>query len=226
MFYLLTKYWPQMPRALVGGYTKPDFNIDADWYSIGDFADYPVDRWSDGLIEFLSHVDDEIILFMMDDYWLNAPVDHERITALNDYLQTHAQIARLDLTYDRLMNSNWTDIETLWDISGLILSNPSPYYFSYQAALWRRSFFVKAIERHETPWESELAGSERLYVTSGHVLGTKQPPLRYTIAVQAGKLTLDGGYQPVGYGLQDEDADYILKQNWIPGQMLNEAQHA
>src|SRR5512147_1442094 len=83
MFYLLKKYWPQMPRPLIGGYTKPGFTLDADWYHIGRFADYPVDRWSDGLIELLAHVDDEIILFLMDDYWLNAPVNHSKVMMLS-----------------------------------------------------------------------------------------------------------------------------------------------
>lgn len=226
MFYLLKKYWPQMPRPIVGGYTKPGFHLDADFISIGRFVDYPVTKWSDGLLDFLGYIEDEYILFLMDDYWLNAPVHHERIMILADYVQTHEQVARLDLTYDRLHNSHWTDVKTLWGVNDLIMSDPSPYFFSYQAALWRKSYFSKAIERNETPWQSELAGSGRLFETGAHVLGTKYPPLRYTIAVQGGKLALDGGYQPEGYGLSAEDAAYIINQGWIPIQMRGDLQHA
>ncbi len=226
-FYLLKKYWPHMPRPIVGGYTKPGFHIDADFISIGRFADYPVTKWSDGLLNFLKFVEDEYILFLMDDYWLNAPVHHERIMLLADYLQAHEQIARLDLTYDRLNNANWSDVETLWGVNDLIIDTPdSPYHFSYQAALWRKSMLIECIRPHETPWQSEMSGDARLARLGYYVLGTKHPPLRYTIAVQGGKLALDGGYQPEGYGLPAEDAAYIIEQSWIPIQMKGNWQYA
>lgn len=226
MFYLLKKYWPHMPRPIVGGYTKPGFHLDADFISIGRFADYPVTKWSDGLLRFLSYIEDEHILFLMDDYWLNAPVHHERIMILADYIQTHEQVARLDLTYDRLNNSTWTDVETLWGVNDLIMSDPSPYQFSYQAALWRKSLFEKCIVENETPWQSEHNGTARIIDAGYHVLGTKHPPLRYTIAVQGGNLALDGGYQPTGYGLASDDIAYIDAQGWIPMQMKDRPQYA
>lgn len=226
MFYLLKKYWPQMQRPIVGGYTRPGFHLDADFVSIGRFVDYPVGKWSDGLLRFLSYIEDEIILFLMDDYWLNAPTNHEKIMALVDYVQAHDNVARLDLTYDRLNNATWSDVKTLWDIDDLIFSNPSPYQFSYQAAIWRKSLFEQCIVAGETPWQSELNGTYRLNEAGYHVLGTKQPPLRYTIAVQGGKLALDGGYQPQGYALPTDDAAYIIDQGWIPIQMRGDLQHA
>ena len=227
MFYLLRKYWPQMPRPIVGGYTPPGFYFNADFISIGRFRDYPVERWSDGLLDFLQHIKDEYILFLMDDYWLNAPVQHERIMALADYMQAHDDIARLDLTYDRLNNATWTDVKTLWGIDDLIIDTPmSPYHFSYQAALWRKSMLTECLKIHETPWQSEMNGDARLARLGYAVLGTKHPPLRYTIAVQGGKLALDGGYQPAGYGLAADDAAYIVEQGWIPIQMRGDLQHA
>lgn len=226
MFYLLRKYWPQMPRAIVGGYTKPGFHIDADFISIGRFIDYPVNKWSDGLLCFLSYIEDEYILFLMDDYWLHAPANHNKIMALADYVKAHDNTARLDLTYDRLNNATWTDVKTLWEIDDLIFSNPSPYQFSFQAALWRKSMLTKCLVEGETPWQSEHNGTARIIEAGYHVLGTKNPPLRYTIAVQGSRLTLDGGYQPQGYGLVVDDARYILDQGWIPIQMLERQSYA
>lgn len=226
MLYLANKYWPDMPRPIVGGYTKPDFEIDADWYSIGDFADYPVDRWSDGLIEFMAHVEDEIMLFLMDDYWLNAPVNHSKIMLLASYLETHDGIARLDVTHDRL-KANWSDLSTMFGIDDLIISDPeSAYYFSYQAALWRKSMLLKCLEPHESPWDSELRGSNRLNEAGYYVLGTKQYPMRYTIAMQHGKFTPDGGYQVPPSPLHTDDLQHILSNQWVPENILNESYHA
>lgn len=226
MLYLLKKYWPQMPRPLIGGYTKPGFSLDADWYHIGRFIDYPVEKWSDGLIEFLNHVEDDIVLFMMDDYWLNAPVNHDKIMALADYLQTHNNIARVDVTHDRL-KANWTDLSTVMGIDDLIVSEPgSQYYFSYQAALWRKSMLLECLVSGETPWESELRGSYRLNDRGYYVIGSKQYPMRYTIAVQHGRFTPDGGYQVPPSPLDDSDRVHILDQGWVPVSILNEQQHA
>ena len=223
MLYLLDKHWPQCPRPLIGGYTKPGFHLDADWYTIGRFVDYPVNKWSNGLLELLSMVKDEYILFMMDDYWLNSPANHDKIMELANYVQAHDNVARLDLTYDRLNNATWTDAATFMSIDDLIFSQPLPYQFSYQAAIWRKSLFEKCLAPNETPWESELRGSYRLIEAGYHVLGTKHPPLRYTIAVQQGKLTLDGGYQPQGYALPINDVDYIAGKGWIPERLLQHA---
>ena len=55
------------------------------------------------------------------------------------------------------------------------------------------------------------------------VLGTKQPPLRYTIAVQQGKLALDGGYQGREYTVPLEDILHIIREGWIPTEVMPEA---
>lgn len=217
MFYLIGKYWPQAPRFLIGGYTAPGFDLPADFYSIGAFSDYPVNKWTNGLIEFLHSIDDEIVLLMMDDYWLNTPANHEKIMLLADYLQAHQNVARLDLSGDRLGASGWTDLETLWSLDDLILSSPqSPYHFSFQAALWRKSLLLDCLVLNESPWESEIYGTERLAQRGYLVIGTKHPPLRYTIAVQKGKVALDGGYQGKDYSVPVNDAVDILERHWIP----------
>ena len=217
MFHLLGKYWPQAPRFLIGGYRMPPSDIRAGFYRIGRFSDYPVNKWSNSLIEFLRYVEDEIVLLMMDDYWLTAPANHEKITVLADYLQAHQNVARLDLSADRLGASGWTDIETLWGLDDLILSSPqSPYHFSFQAALWRKSLLLDCLVPDESPWESEMYGTDRLAQRGYLVIGTKHPPLRYTIAVQKGKIALDGGYQGKDYSVPIDDAVDILERHWIP----------
>jgi len=219
MAYLLDKYWPAHGDVLIGGYTTPDFTLSPSFHfqSIGAFADYPVNRWSDGLIKFLWAVPDEFVLFMMDDYWLNAPANVEMIDTLADYLTTHDSVARLDVTGDRLGASGWSKVASLWS-GDLILSDPkSPYHFSFQAAMWRKSMLLQCLRAGLSPWESEINGDTILRDLPYRVLGTTRPPMRYTIAVQQGKLALDGGYQTSDYALPTEDVEYITAQGWLDG---------
>jgi len=223
LLHLARKYWPDMPRPIIGGYSRPEFELGAaDFVSLGRFADYPVGKWSDGLINFLSLIDDPIVLLMMDDYWLNAPVNHAAIDYLARYVEWHPYIARLDVTGDRLGASNWSRFD---DAGGLTLIKSDPhslYHFSYQAALWRKSLLLECLRAGETPWQSEMNGDQRLRDLGYTVLGTTQPPMRYTIAVQQGKLALDGGYQTAAYAVPQDDAAYIVAQDWIPRELMPE----
>jgi len=224
MLHQAARYWPTMPHTIIGGYTRPSFDLPThcEFVSIGAFVDYPVSKWSNGLIKLLERIEDEYILFMMDDYWLNRRVDQRTIDDLTDYLMAHRDLARLDLTGDRLGASGWVSHGRVNGLE-LIRSNPqSPYHFSFQAALWRRSLLLDCLTPDLTPWESEINGDHRLRELGYLVVGTKQPPLRYTIAVQQGKLALDGGYQTSAYALPVTDADHLIKTGMIPREFLPE----
>ena len=221
--YLLRRYWPEHPPVIVGGYTAPTFRLpdDFEFRSIGRFADYPAARWSDGVIALLNGLSDDYLIVMMDDYWLNRRVDHSAIVALGLYIQSVDNVARLDLTADRLGAAGHTPFGAV-DHLDIIKSDPaSQYHFSMQAALWRRDLLLNCLAPHETPWECEIAASGRLAALGYTVLGTRQAPLRYTIAVQQGKLALDGGYQTAAYALQQTDADHIKAAGWIPDHVVS-----
>lgn len=225
MAYLLDKYWPEHGDILIGGYTKPDFTLSPSFHfhQIGEFKDHPVNRWSDGLIKFLRAVPDDYVLFMMDDYWLNSPVNHALIQDLTDYLLSHGNLARLDVTGDRLGADNWSKAGKIAPDVDLIMSDPqSQYHFSFQAALWRKQYLLDCLAPYESPWQSEIVSGVRLRLNGYFVMGTTKPPMRYTIGVQQGKLALDGGYQTPDYALPQDDAAYIVSQDWIPRELLPE----
>lgn len=184
------------------------------WKSIGPFQ--PVEEWTTDLIAALLDMPDEIICLMMDDYWINRMVDHDAIRWCELYMHEHPEVGRFDICSDRLFARGITDYTKIGYLD-VIQSDPlSPYHFSYQASLWRRSTLLNCIEPHETPWQSEIRGDERLRNLGALVLGTRQGPLRYTIAVQKGKFQPDGGYQTPSNAMNVEDVQYILEQGWVP----------
>jgi hypothetical protein len=71
----------------------------------------------------------------------------------------------------------------------LIKSMPgSPYHMSLMAGLWNRDLLKKVLIPDETPWDIEISGTVRVsrYDNDILVLGTRQWPMRHTLAFRGG----------------------------------------
>ncbi len=216
--YLIQRYWPAHPAIIVGGYTPPSFALPDgfSFHVIGAFKDYPVEKWTDGLIRFLWSIDDDLVLLLMDDYWLFRDVDHGAIGDIAQYMASHRDVARFCLCTDRLGAKGITDYARLGHLD-VIKDDPNSYaHFSFQASMWRKDSLLLCLQPGETPWDAETRGDARLRDLGALVLGTRQAPMRYTIAVQKGKFTPDGGYQTPTAAMNQDDLTYILDQGWIP----------
>lgn len=195
--WLFRKYWGEDQSVLVGGYSQPDSPLPTgfEFVSLGNFEDYPAQRWSDGAIKFMNLISDDLVLWMLDDYWLVRQADVEAVQILADYMMHHPEVARIDLTTDRLYAGNLQEHAPVARIDLVSNALPVPYLFSTQAGIWRRKALLHFLRPGETPWETEINGTHRMNDARACVLGTRQAPLRYLIAIQQGKLTLNGGYQ-------------------------------
>lgn len=214
--YLFNRYWSHRQPVSVFGNSPLPFVLPDNFtfMSIGPFL--PVDEWTTDLIAVLNRIDDDVFCLLMDDYWLNRGVDKIGVLWIQSYMRDHPEVARFDICTDRLYASGITDYGKLGYLD-LIKSDPqSPYHFSYQASFWRRQTLLDCLVPHETPWDSEIWGDKRLRDLGALVLGTKQAPLKYTIAVQKGVFMPDGGYQTPANAMKQEDVDYITAQGWIP----------
>lgn len=182
----------------VYGYTVPN-NFDtqfATFTSLGKFEDYPVSRWSDGFAKALSKVSDEIVMVLMDDYLMLRGIDDYAVNTFVSYMLANPEVVRFDLSSDRLYANGIQDYEPLEHYDLLISNTTIPYHFSLQSALWRTEKLRKLIVLNESPWETEFRAGERLAnYPQWKVLGSRQVPMRYRIAYQGGKFTLDNGYQ-------------------------------
>lgn len=221
--YLFNLYWTRDQRVSVFGNSTPPFTLPSNFTfeSVGEFK--PAQQWSNDLIAALRSIDDDVICLMMDDYWLNRMVNQAAVKWCYEYMQHHPEVIRFDLTTDRLYASGIQPCGAIGYLD-VIKSDPrSPYNFSLQAALWNRAALLEILVPNETPWELEEKGSARLARKPWLVLGTKQSPIHYTIAVQQGRLALDGGYQTPTNAMQQSDADHILRSGWIPESMMQHA---
>jgi hypothetical protein len=155
-----------------------------DVMSIGRQAEY---TWSSGLLKLLEGIDDEIVLLMMEDYFLTQPVNWFLVDFAYGMMRNNALIAKIDLTDDRLKVP--VSQENPFSPEVFVSAPESAFTASVQAALWRRDFFEQFILPEENAWEFEKYASRRYYVAwrdrayPKWILGYPRPPMQYANAV-------------------------------------------
>lgn len=199
----------------VAGFRKPELPLGSTYFPIGEFKDYPVNKWADSVLNFLGQVPDETFTWMMDDFWLTRPVNQEAYLYANLYMLEHPEIARLDLTRDRADAANMRIVESYGKITIITNDYPVPYLLSFQAGLWRRSALMAYLEPGESPWQTELEGTTRMQRASANVIGTLEEPIRYCLAIQKGVMALDGGYQGSHHALSQVDVDELRSLDYL-----------
>jgi hypothetical protein len=215
--HLFNRYWSSQQPVVVAGYSQPGFELPGN-FSFHQIApeNYPVEKWSDGVMEFLGSVEDELFVWMLEDMLLLRTVDVEGVHSLAEYMQQHPEVIRIDLTTDRLYAGaspgQRPDYE-YWGHRDLVWSEPtSPYHLSLQAAIWRREYLLHYMVKGETPWELEMEGTSRLSSTPEMVvLGTRQFPVRYTLALKSETPT-----EPSVTGMRLEDYEELVAKGWLP----------
>jgi hypothetical protein len=188
--YLFNKFWSnQQPVKVVRYEIRPN-NLPANFsnYAIGQQSDY---TWSSGLIKYLKYHNGDLALLMLEDYFIDNLVDTRAIRAAWDYMNRHPEIAKIDLSGDRLKVPHTPYVHpTLGIDSPAIQSAPdSPFQTSLQAAIWRKDFLLRFLNPKESPWQFEKMGTKRVIRAreagefEGLILGFKNPPLSYVNAI-------------------------------------------
>lgn len=187
--WLLNKYWANPPDVIVAGYTPPKFDLpsNAKFYSIGDFSDYPQDRWSDSLIEVLEFIDDEHIIIMLEDYWIVRPVDDYAVRVLYRYAKKQPDIIKVDLAADRLFAGGVKRHQLHIGYLEILESDPnSAYHMSLMTGLWNVRLMKRVLRPGWTPWDVEMDGTTVLsQMPQLRVVGTGQWPILHTLAFRA-----------------------------------------
>jgi hypothetical protein len=177
----------------VAGFTRPSFlSPDVPFFSIGAFSDYPIQRWSDGVIKYLQSITDELVLILLEDYWLMRTINRAALDTAKALMLDHPHVVRFDVAADRMFAKNARYIGNMGTLD--ICSAKGAYSLSFQASIWRREMLLEVMQPGETPWQAEISGSGRLNEKPFGVVGTYQWPICYLIAVNKGKLDRTGSW--------------------------------
>jgi hypothetical protein len=157
-FALLQEHWPGCDWPIVLNtetlhYERPGLNIRCA-RTAADSARRP--SWSECLMRCLEGVDTPFVLYLQEDYFLEAPVRVDALSGLVDLMRDgHADVIRV-MECGGAGPWHPSGHPWLWEVD-----QQSPARISLQAGLWRREVLQRQLRRHESPWQLEVFGTGR-----------------------------------------------------------------
>jgi len=217
------KYWDAKQRVLVAGFTR-DADVaklpaNFEFYSIGAFVEYPVNKWTDALIALIQNRMKGVAHFalLLEDYWLNRRADLDAVNVLAAWMKLNPGVARMDLTSDRAFSKDWRICEHVGRFDLIQSPVQSQYYMSFQAGIWQRDILLETLMPGQTPWDCELIGSQTLGRSKRPVMGTLQRPLSYVIVNNKGKFALKGDWQFPSASFSSHDLEELKEMAYVDG---------
>lgn len=186
--YLFNKFYPNQDVTVVRYENRPyglpdNFNN----FAIGQQANY---SWSGGLKCYLDSIQNEFVLLMLEDYYLDKPVNIVLIESIITFMTANPHVVKFDLTDDRTKvlhrDYKWKLIVNDKDVYDVIQSDVNaPFLSSVQAAIWRVDFLKAILNTKDNPWQFEKNPRTKKYLKehNGVILGCVNPPMSYVNAV-------------------------------------------
>ena len=159
-FTLFARYWPQYSGTIylnteTKSFTFPNLNIK----SIKNNDQTPSKKisWSECLIQALKDIDNEVILYMQEDYFIKDTVNNDLVEKYAALMNANKDIHCIHLTDQAVEAENFpSQYEGLLPV---VLNQR--YRISCQAALWRKEVLYSYLRSYENAWQFEEFGSKR-----------------------------------------------------------------
>ena len=162
----MEEYFPNHPEVIY--YTESVANPFYRTISIP----HELENWSAGAREFLKWIDDDHVLFMIDDLFIRRPVDVERLEMADKHLGGNIACFNLEKSWD--VNDTDTDL-----VSWKKRPKGSEYEVSLMCGLWQKDKLISVLDRDVDPWTIEL----------------KQDSKGYDYYINSGDYIIDWGYR-------------------------------
>jgi hypothetical protein len=157
-FTLFAKHWPQCPYPLVLNtekkqYQHPGLHIVSSQVAAGESRRL---TWSECLMRCLDRIDTPLVLYLQEDFFLEAAVQTQTLESLIAPLRDgSADVVRV-MECGGAGPWHATANPLLWRVD-----QQAAYRISLQAVLWRKSTLRQHLRKHESPWQLEVFGSAR-----------------------------------------------------------------
>lgn len=173
-FVLLQRYWPGFDYDVYfctesKKFSFPGFNIHCPLNEPHSVT------WSQKLIDLLHIIPTENIIFMLDDFWLKAPVNTQRLQVLMERFDTDKQMGHLNMIHESA-----STLEPSKKYPDLVLfPKKRPYRITTQASLYRRDYLLQVLRPHESAWKFEVFGSKRSanLQQENYIISTESPKI-------------------------------------------------
>ena len=157
-FTLFARYWSDCRYPIVLNTESKDYRFEGLDIRCARVAAGASRRltWSECLARCLDGIATPYVLYLQEDYFLEAPVQSGLIkTFLAELRAGRADVIRL---MECGGSGPWqpTDNPLLWQVEQRAI-----YRIALQAALWRTTTLRRHLRMHESPWQLEVFGSAR-----------------------------------------------------------------
>lgn len=167
----MSKYWPEprWPLKFVTNFVTPPCG---DSIKVGDDGG----DWSYAMRAAMAMIQEPIILWFIEDFWLTALTDTKAVGEFADLIrQDKVDHIQLMPTWKPRRDKGTCPFD---DRLLVFAVNPpgmfSNYRASLQVGLWRKSVFEDLIRIGETCWEFEVKGTRRSEVYGDRFVGVKK----------------------------------------------------
>ena len=194
-FLSLKRQWPEMNMPIVLNTESKQYKGSV-YSNVKSFSFYPPKKkipWGRRLIETLKHIDTEFVLFFLEDNWLDRPVNNVLFKNTLEYMSKNKDISSMEFLH--IEHDGYDNIDDERFVEYELRPNNCPYHLNAQVALWKREELIEVTRNHETPWEWEVYGSERIqkYDKKIYVLRDNiSPPFSYQIKFEDKNEVRDG----------------------------------
>jgi len=158
-FKLHAKYWPDCTGRLYLNTETKDFSypgLHITTLKVRTGEDGRRLTWSECLLRALDKIEDNIVLYMQEDYFLKAPVQNHWVKRYVELMQCDESIHCIQLTDQAVIPASPSRYK------GLSKVQPRQRYLvSCQAALWRKEILKSYLRAFESAWQFEEFGSKR-----------------------------------------------------------------
>lgn len=139
----MEKYWPNHPEIY---YTTE--SVKNEYYKTIN-VNYDVEEWTKRIRETLLQINTKFVLIMVDDLFLQSPVNATKIDSLVKYMSPDIVNINFEPSFD-------AEDKKIRGID-LLQRNPKGAFLnSVMCGLWNREFFIKALSKPKNPWDFEL----------------------------------------------------------------------
>ena len=146
--YLFNKFWPKAQVHFLG-FKEPEFNFYNENHTFHSLAPEQVGgatSWTRYIHDFMKEVEEEFVIFGLDDYLLCTQPDMQMIEIALGLMKRTSKIGRFDLTFDTQIEGN---IAPMGNVNGLMVVHKkpnAPYRISTQPAIWNREFLLQFLD--------------------------------------------------------------------------------
>lgn len=179
--HLFNKYWGSDVQVDVLGFTEPaglpcNFNFNR-------LEETETRAWTTNLRDFFSRQPDHHFVFLLDDYWLTAPVDLNAVSAM-EKLMYEPGVVKADLSLNSMEFGHVPYRDAL-----VQATVDAQYRTSTQPCIWSRKFMLDLLTPGLNPWEFEL--QKNCVKEQGVIVGSNTQIYKYANVCLRGMVNYD-----------------------------------